>query len=350
MRGAITVMMACGAVLAGCAAVLWQRSGANAARRDGAALACEQPTKDFGEVETFAVGHTFRLTNPTARTLRITRVGKSCGCLQLKVGKRSLDPGEETSITISAEIIPKRAGAITRFHEEAALHTGDGPPLVLAVTGTYVPPLYYLVTSVGIEAPRRIGEPFEGKLELFLNRDRGVTIQQIEALGPLAFQAQVASRMPLSGTPYERVVLKVAGQFREGPLPQSGTLVIHTSSETQPKLSMPVVLRRPQTDEPSISPPRLAFGVLDSDQAAQRSVTVRLPASSTFAYESAASSLENLRVICEPLADGLTKGFELRCTFDPAGAAGAVDGELVLTLTDGATRQTYAIPISAFVK
>ncbi len=321
-------------------------------------LACRQAIAEFGEQDLAGIHHVFELVNDSSMAaVEIARIGKTCGCLELRLAKRVVAPGKSTALEVKGEIIPRTPGAITRFEEQLLVHWrfvgGEAAesPLVLDLVGTYVPPVYYLTTQVGIDAPQLAGEHFQTVLPVFLNRARGVDIQKLNCLGPLKFDAAVTSRRIVDDGAFERADIRVSGSFEEGELPRFGALEITTNNLAVPMIRMPITLRAKAGEQVSLIPRSVAFGIAASGETRRREVIVRGPAAGGWQFISARALDAGIRVDVAPQDIGApTSPVKLLCTLDSGEWSGAVKSALQITFGKADSRRHYSVPISGFVK
>lgn len=156
--------------------VAWlSRAGENSPRSQGmdtSRLVCDNPSVDVGEIGRPEVKHTYTLRNPYARAFRITKVGKTCNCLDPHFDRRVIGPGESAHVDVSVRVNPKNPALITRFRQRLSIHCNDQDDrLELELSGTYVPPLYYETTQINLFAPEMVGGSFGDKFEIFLRGD-----------------------------------------------------------------------------------------------------------------------------------------------------------------------------------
>lgn len=60
------------------------------------------PTFDFNEIEYGSIAkHTFKIKNLGNETLEIKKVATSCACTSAEVGKKILEPNEETGLNVT---------------------------------------------------------------------------------------------------------------------------------------------------------------------------------------------------------------------------------------------------------
>jgi len=85
------------------AASCYGKNSANIANKPGTEGKMIDPfTLDFGKVsEGQVLKHSFTLKNDSKETLNIKDMHTSCGCAASKVAKKTLAPGESTSIEVS---------------------------------------------------------------------------------------------------------------------------------------------------------------------------------------------------------------------------------------------------------
>jgi hypothetical protein len=68
---------------------------------DNATVAQDPFTWDFGRVKAgIALEHDFVLKNDSKRVLRVQNISTSCGCTVSEVAKKTLAPGESTTIKV----------------------------------------------------------------------------------------------------------------------------------------------------------------------------------------------------------------------------------------------------------
>src|SRR4051794_41653188 len=103
--------------LCGLLSLVW----ADAAR---AQLACDQPLFQAGEARSgVPLAHAFALANRGSCAVEITQVKPGCGCLQPRLDRKILMPGEATSLLVEVNTLAQPEGPNTW---RAVVHYRDG--------------------------------------------------------------------------------------------------------------------------------------------------------------------------------------------------------------------------------
>lgn len=316
-------------------------------------LVCDTPIIGIGEIAVPKAEHTYTLRNRSEREARITKIGKTCNCLEPEFDRTVIGPGETAHVGVTIRVNAKNPALLTRFLERLSIHCNDQDDrLELELHGTYVPPLYYEMLQINLLAPENVDEPFDGKYEVFLRRGKDVKIRQVQVLN-IACEAAVSSRTPVGQGDYDKAVIAMKGKLSEQPLPQTGTLEIQTTSADVPVLQIPIVLFNPRTDEVKIEPPRLAIGIVSPGSRLCREVAFRLPAGAGYEVEKMESSSPRITVMRKQAEDdGEVKKDALYflCNIDCTGVTGKIDEKIIFRLKKGARRLNYTVFVSGFVK
>lgn len=316
-------------------------------------LACDEPSFDVGEIGRPEVEHTFTIHNPCARKIRITKIGKSCNCLDPHFDRMVLGPGETAHVEVRVRVNAKNPALITPFRQRLAIHCDDQDDrLELVLSGTYVPPLYYETTQINLIAPEKIGEPFDGKFEVFLRRDKNVKVRQVQ-VRTVACEAVIKSRNPVGQGDFDKATIALKGKRSEAALPQTGALVMQTTSPDVPVIQVPIVLFNPRTDAIKIEPPRLAVGIVSPSSRIVRDVAFHLPAGAHFEVDEITSS--SPRIVVIPKQSGMdgarrVNALAFRCRIDCQGVKGKIEEKIVIRLKNGKRPKSYTVPVSGFVK
>lgn len=315
-------------------------------------LACDKPHINVGETQSRQQTHKFELRNVSQKTVQITATHKACGCVKRELSKLSLAPGETSELTLDFPI-RTRAGSLGDFAERLAIFVDNenaAPALVVSVSGRLIPVAYVLREGVYIEAPES-GKPFQGEIEVFLNKCRGVKIEGIETGGMLPIEATIAGREDTLTEGEEKVVLQVSGTSPPAAqLPASARVVVKLNNKELPEIGIPVSLYRKRRHEVRFSPQMLAFGVLATGAKAKRAVTVELPKLPGYTVEKAEPSGVGVSVAIEEQPK-VKHVVLLRCELDASELAGKLEQDLLVTVSvpDGAP-EVYKLPISGSVK
>lgn len=112
-----------------------------------AELECAQPLIEKGEVRSGrALSHSFRITNRGPNAVEVREVRPSCGCLEPKLEKRHLEPGESATLLLEVNTLTQPAGA----------HTWRVTLRYQTAGAEYDLPLYVsarIVTEISVEPP-----------------------------------------------------------------------------------------------------------------------------------------------------------------------------------------------------
>ncbi|HVC97821.1 MAG TPA: DUF1573 domain-containing protein [Pirellulales bacterium] len=316
-------------------------------------LACEKPHVDVGEIGVRQQNHTFTLRNPSKQTVQITATEKACGCVKREFSTYRLAPGETSELTLDFPIRTK-PGAVGDFLERLEIYVNnehDAPALVVSVPGRLVPVAYRLRDGIYIEAPQTAGKEFTGRIELFLNKVRGVKIESIETLGDLPIDARIVKREDALTAGEERVVLEVKGTLQTGiEIPATASVVLKLNNDDMPEMGIPVTLYKKRGHEIRFSPQQVAFGVVSADAKVKKTIVVELPKSANYSVENAEPGGEGVKVTIKENPKA-THVVLLRCELDASSVVGAVEQELLVRIAvPGGPSEVYKLPISGFVK
>jgi hypothetical protein len=222
---------------------------------------------------------------------------------------------------------------------------------VLELSGSYLPDVYCLDTRINLAAPTRIGESFNGKLELFVNKHRNVAVQKVGIRGPLPADAKVLPGISVGDGAFEKVEILLSGVRPDAELPLIGSIDIHTSAPSLPVLTMPVHLFSTEVEQVHYSPDRIAFGVLKSGDKVNRIITFRILRKSGLRILKVENTSEGVSVELAPVRNSSEHDIlQLRCICDASKIHDAFDRELLVRIGNDSTSKTYKIPMSAFVK
>ncbi len=331
---------------------LWMRNGSRP--RVPSALVCAEPRVDLGETGRREHTHTFALTNTTSDPVSLTSIGKSCACLRVVTSDSIIRPGSTVKLTATIEVRTQTPGMITRFNETILVHPAGYPPIELRIGGLYVPPAYHQDQQIVISVPGDTDAPFESEVELFLNRQKHVELVGVRKSGALRFDAFVKGRFPLPTEPFEKVVIRVCGTFeKRGIEPQQGEIICQTTSQDLPEIRIPVIVRPLNVDAVRFEPERLAFGVLQGNRRASRTLLFRWPTEAAYEVVDVKPSGRGITAsVGRAKVEGPSTALAIECTLDAASEqlTGLISEHVAVTLSRRQERQTYNVPVSAFVK
>lgn len=316
-------------------------------------LVCAEPIADFGSSGALRLSHAFVVRNSLNRTLRIQKVGRTCGCLDVHMDKPVLGPAESMEVRGSIEVRPRKKDARTRFAHRIVLHCSDPdlPPLQLHFVGEYVPPAYSLPQHVSIAAPSRVGAAYHGQVEVFVNSVDGVGVTKCALEGSIQGDLTMGAGEPL-GDGYTRIPITIDGHLEEGSvLPSLGHLVVSTSSSDLPALQIPVVLVQNQRESASIAPHRLALGVVQAGNVADGTITVSCP--KDLPCEVDRVECEDPRVtwaILPVRESGDRRTIPMKCEFSATGKVGVMEANLAIHLVFPDHKECHEVVVSGYVK
>lgn len=98
---------------------------------------------DFGEITWKKVSYTFTVTNEGDDTLKIQKVGTSCGCTQAKIDKKILPPGAKAKLTVTfSPGSHKIRGEVIR---KISIRSNDpkNPAKIITISAKVFPPETY---------------------------------------------------------------------------------------------------------------------------------------------------------------------------------------------------------------
>ena len=338
--------------LAACALLVLEQYANDRGRLDHTALVCDERLANLGVVEDPFISHRFVVTNAGPSTVTINRIGRSCGCMDVELDKRELPASGSAVVTVRAEVNAKAPGLVTDFAGEIALHgkdeAGEQQGIVLRVSARRVPTFYTVVGQIVIDAPHKLGDGFETNVELFVNAEKHVAISRLKPVGPLCFSAQVISHERVADTAMEKVVVAIAGKLEEGALPLSGTLIIHTNRDGDRPIQLPVVLRATEQDRLTFTPDRIAFGVVRRGVKASREIRCRTAPGGRWSVEKIDCPIRSITAATRFTGPGNNE-LTIVCNLDSSEMVGAVEEYLGVHFTNGTRRQSYQLPISAYV-
>jgi hypothetical protein len=148
------------------------------------AVAVDGTLYDFGIMEQGQKGeHVFKLRNEGEAPLKISPGNHSCQCTLGIIGKNGLEPGEETTLTISWDI----KTAVARFEQFAKFHTNDplNRELVFNVRGSVGRKLVFKPAAEIALGLLPEGKPAERLLTLHSEILESFNIERIETSTPL---------------------------------------------------------------------------------------------------------------------------------------------------------------------
>lgn len=346
------IAVACLTTLLGFLSVVWLKPRLGRDRIGSQSLiTCAEAIKEFGEVESARIEHSFLVRNDCEEVLRIEKLGRSCSCTTVVIQQQKIAPGGTLELMVQVDVIPRNPGAITAFQETVLLHVrsveaGATQVQSLTVQGTYVPPLYYLSRQVAMACPQARGKNFEGKFDLFVKKHRGVVIERVDTFGPLAFDARVVSKGMLVDGVHEHVEVQVYGTFMGGVLPQRGGLKIYSTAAALPELQIPVVLRVPPEARSTADPERVAFGVIKSGTTARDEVRISLPSGIDASSVRVLAGDPGLRLSTEPDTE---RRVIVICELDTSGKEGEFNSSFDVFLDPRSDAIGCHIPVSALI-
>ncbi len=299
-------------------------------------IVIEGPSKNLGDVLTPYAEHTFRLTNVSASQVRIQEIGKSCGCLEVTLGRRMLMPGESMELRLGARISPKGKGLQTPFRERISVHlAGIDRPIEMELFGVYVPPLYYHSQHVNIPAPPVLGDAFHRDIDIYFNTDKAVRLVDVEANGA-GLRAEVRRLDPPQNDGYARAVIRISGNRMRGDLPQFGSVRMRTTAVDLPEVTFDVVVQQRE-------------GALPLPAPAQMLVVTGAPGRERELIEASGADQRVRAEFGSRNGDDGSTFITVICHL-AGGESGAVDSEVVVRLRYSGEPVTLRVPVSAFIR
>jgi len=108
---------------------------------------------EFGEITWERVSYTFTVTNKGDDTLKIQKVGTSCGCTQAKIDKKILPPGDIAKLTVTfSPGSHKIKGEVIR---KISIRSNDpeNPVRIITISAKVFPPETYSIRKKYKELP-----------------------------------------------------------------------------------------------------------------------------------------------------------------------------------------------------
>jgi hypothetical protein len=205
-------------------------------------VVCSSPLFEAGEVRSGApLAHTFKLTNKGGSAVEVSEVKPSCGCLQPKIDRRRLEPGQSAALTVEVNTLTQPEGPTTwrtvvRFKGGGKEH--EVPVFVTAIVLSEVTVrpatlVVYTDTAIGHE------------LTLLDRRPQPLSVKAALTTCPHV-KARVSEPARRDGVWRWTVALEVQADCPEGR--HEAMLHLHTGDRDYPELKLPftVVKRSPR--------------------------------------------------------------------------------------------------------
>lgn len=220
---------------------------------DRPALAFEQYLVDLGEIPPRNnVAGRFGFRNASDRTVTITDLIPSCGCLQPRLDKKVFEPGETGEFYVRVQPANERPGA-KEYHVDVR-YTDPQPREVRVVFRVTLPDRQVQVRPPGVMFYQLSGEPTTKTVEVFDHRQEPLTILDVKSSSELvAAEIGETIRDESAGATRYQILLTAAGDCPPG---RKHLLVtIHTDDATFSDLRVPVLIEGPK---PTSRAPRAA--------------------------------------------------------------------------------------------
>ena len=316
-------------------------------------LYCKESVRDFGEITSDTVEHTFVLQNPNARPVTIRAVGKSCGCTEITVSNKVVSPGGTTSLKIRRRNNPAVMGEPMKFRELFAVHIEETDERTeLMIEGCYLPEFYFTKLSVPIQPPAKVGDAFQGTFDLMVNPKRKLEVKAVRVVhqvGATKFEAAMPTIHPSTSGQFSRYEFPVRGVLASTQYPQEAVLEIETTAQERPILRLPVLLVEPMTEKLTVTPERFAFGIIKPGQVPlPRTVTIQLPGADNLKLERWEATLAGAKITHQEVGPGrklLRVTAELPASIEP----GSLEGVARLVVAARDKSFEVVVPISGYV-
>lgn len=203
-------------------------------------LVVQEPDVDLGAVKA-PIKHTFRYINTGSRPLKIIKVSTSCSCIASKPDREVLQPGEEGSVRLEADLTRKEPG-LHRFNVTIE-YDCDGRRFAAATfRATYQPDLH--LSPRGVDLTVTEGGQAAATFALVDYRPEPLKVLRAGSASP-SVQVRVSER-PGEYLPGWRYVLEV--RYADTAAETRGSLAtevfLETSDPAHPRFSVPVRVRR----------------------------------------------------------------------------------------------------------
>lgn len=137
----------------------------------GETLRVEPATVDRGEIKAGApLTQTFKISNPTSRTITLTGVRTSCDCARIAFDRSVLPPGESTQLAITVNTLAHPAGS-WKWTAEVQYRGCEAATVPVMMTGTLIrevmidpPALAFSVEAGEVSREIRIRDSRQTKL------------------------------------------------------------------------------------------------------------------------------------------------------------------------------------------
>lgn len=207
---------------------------------DAGPLVVQEPDVDLGAVKA-PVQHTFRYTNTGSRPLKITSISRSCSCIASKPDRKLLQPGEEGSVGLEADVTKKEPGA-HRFNITIEYDCAGRRFATASMRVTYQPDLHLFPKALDLTVTE--GGQAAATFALVDYRPEPLQVLRAGSASP-AVQVRVSER-PGEYLPGWRYVLEV--RYADPAAETRGSLAtevfLETSDPAHPRFSVPVLVRR----------------------------------------------------------------------------------------------------------
>lgn len=218
-------------LMRGAAALSLAVASLPAVAQDAPRIFSPAPVHDFGSQDNEGkVDHTFTIMNVGTGTLEISNVKSSCGCTVAELSKKSLAPGEETTVAASFNLAGK-SGPQSKIISVSS-NDPDVPVYKLELKGNAVAAIQ--VEPTFINYGNSVDDLLKQQtVKIKANKDDvTLNITSVEPSDP-AFAAELKTITP--GKEYEVVVSNTTAL---SPGIQQGVITIHTDDPKRPTITV----------------------------------------------------------------------------------------------------------------
>jgi len=296
-------------------------------------IAFGETAYDFRQVEAgTALTHEFAFHNTGGRELRIDNIRTSCNCTAAVAPARIVPAGGDARLRVSMQ----SAGAAGVARETVSVYSNDPaqPLTTLAVSATISADISADPASMYVGHLRR-GQHAAAAVRLLANNPAA-------RLGPVEVTGSSITAQLAATAHAPELRLAVADNAPLGAF--HDTVIVHTSSPTQPVLRIPVVGRI--DGDVIAAPAALAFGAVRSGDAPVRTFAIRNHGSAglRLSVVGVEPPIADARLI--PLQAG--QRYRVDVTLRPSAGPGRVEGTVQLQTSSG-EQPRIGVPFTARV-
>jgi hypothetical protein len=224
------------------------RTAASAAVQERPALAFDQYAVNLGPIEPMSLAEgKFRFTNTSDRTVKITELRPSCGCMNPQLEKREYAPGETGQFSVQVATAGEKPGP--RHYTVTMEYLDPEPQSVLLTFRLELPPRQLYITPRALLVYQFGEEPTTKDILVTDNRPHPADVTGVESRADFVTAELAGTETDAEGVQSTRIHVTI------GSVPlgvHNALLKVRTSDPEFPVLNVPVRVHR-QASIPKLS-------------------------------------------------------------------------------------------------